>query len=304
MALLLTSPILPGYEWDTECPGKRLTRACRGLLAAGLVSLLAIVVGRAVHDRKTARRVERLRRTAETDRTDVFDPADLDTVPEPVRNYFQNVLREGQEYVGSVQLTQQGRLRPGDADSAWRPFAATQYVTTDPPGFFWDATVRLRPLVDLRIGDSYRDGSGRGNVTLLGLLPLGGDEANPELNEGELLRYLAEAVWYPTALLPSEGVEWAAIDDATAEATLTYGGTTATLTFHFNDDDEVTKVHAEQRPRRVGDGYEPTPWTGHWHDYERRNGMRVPTAGAVVWHLPDGDLTAWRGRVTDISYEQ
>jgi hypothetical protein len=229
--------------------------------------------------------------------------ADLDEVPQPVRDYFANVLRDGQQYVTTAQLEQEGELRPGDADSEWKPFTATQYITTDPPGFLWDATVRFWPLIDLRIGDRYRDGSGRASVSLLGVLPLGGDEANPELDEGELLRYLAEAVWYPTALLPSEGVEWEAVDDDTARATLEYGGVTATLTFHFNEEDEVTKVHAEQRPRRVDDGYEPTPWTGRWHEYETRNGMHVPTAGEVIWHLPDGDMEAWRGRVTNISYD-
>jgi hypothetical protein len=229
---------------------------------------------------------------------------DLDDVPSPVRDYFANVLGDGQQYVNTVHLEQEGELRLGGADSEWKPFTATQYITADPPGFLWDATVRLWPLLDLRIGDLYRGGSGRARVSLLGVLPLGGDEANPALDEGELLRYLAEAVWYPTALLPSEGVEWDAIDDDTAAATLEYGDVTATLTFHFTEDDEVSKVHAERRPRRVDDGYEPTPWTGRWHEYETRNGLRVPTAGEVIWHLPDGDMEAWRGRVTAISYDE
>ena len=292
------------FQWDTERSGTWLTRTFRGLLAAVVIVPIAIVAGRAIHDRKTANHVEKLRRTAETDRNDVFKPADLNEVPEPVRHYFENVLHEDQEYVGTVHLEQQGRLRISDADSAWQPFTATQYITTHPPGFVWDATVRLGSLIDLQITDSYRDGRGRGTVTLLGVLPLGGDEGNPVLNEGELLRYLAEAVWYPTALLPSEGVEWEAIDAATAEATLTYGGTAATLTFHFNDDDEVSKVHAEQRPRRVGDDYEPTPWTGRWGDYVTRNGMRIPTTGEVIWHLPTGDMKAWQGQVSDISYRE
>jgi hypothetical protein len=32
--------------------------------------------------------------------------------------------------------------------------------------------------------------------------------------------------------------------------------------------------------------------------------MRIPMVGEVVWHLPDGDLNAWRGRVTEISYNE
>jgi hypothetical protein len=282
----------------------RRTRVLRGVLGAVVVSLVALVVGRAIRDWNTERETARLRRTADIDRSDLFTMEDLEEVPQPVQDYFANVLRDGQQYVNTAQLEQEGELRPGDADSEWKPFTATQYITTDPPGFLWDATVRFWPLIDLQIVDRYRDGSGRASVSLLGVLPLGGDEANPDLDEGELLRYLAEAVWYPTALLPSEGVEWEAIDDDTAAATLEYGGVTATLTFHFNEEDEVREVHAEQRPRRVDGGYEPTPWTGRWHEYEMRNGIRIPTAGEVIWHLPDGDMEAWRGRVTEISYDE
>ena len=220
-----------------------------------------------------------------------------------MRAYFDRVLEEGQPYVNSVRVDQEGELRPGDASSAWNSFTATQHVTVDPPGFFWDAAVSLAPLVRLRIHDLYRDGDGSASVALSGVVPLGGADPSPELNEAELLRYLAEAVWYPTALLPSEGVRWTAIDDTTAEATLEHGGASASLTVHFDENDLVSKVHADERARQVDGGYEPTPWTGHWHDYELRHGMYVPSAGEVVWHLPDGDMEAWRGRVTAISYD-
>jgi hypothetical protein len=39
----------------------------------------------------------------------------------------------------------------------------------------------------------------------------------PEIAQGELMRFLAEAAWYPTALLPSQGVQWKAIDDFSAK---------------------------------------------------------------------------------------
>jgi hypothetical protein len=54
----------------------------------------------------------------------------------------------------------------------------------------------------------------------------------------------------------------------------------------------------------VAAGYKPTPWTGHWYDYETRNGTLIPTAGEVAWHLLDSDTEAWRGQVTDISYDE
>jgi hypothetical protein len=282
----------------------RLVTDCKRGLAAVAAIVGAWAIGTRLRRRRAASRLRELREPASSGRTGTVTAADFDGLPDPVRAYFENVLEEGQPYVDAVTVEQAGELRPGDATSSWKPFTATQHVTVDPPGFFWHARVRLAPLVGLEIHDLYRNGDGSAAISLFGVVPLGGADPSPELNEAELLRYLAEAVWYPTALLPSAGVQWTAIDEHTAEATLSHGGATATLAFHFDESGDVRKVHAEERARHTGDGYEPTPWTGHWHDYERRNGMRVPTAGAVVWHLPDGDLTAWRGRVTDISYEQ
>ncbi|HUG25440.1 DUF6920 family protein [Piscinibacter sp.] len=47
-------------------------------------------------------------------------------------------------------------------------------------------------------------------------------------------RFFAEMAWYPTALLPSQGVRREAIDDRSANATIVDGRLTLTLVFRFN----------------------------------------------------------------------
>jgi len=277
-----------------------LDRVTRTLIALLIVSFAAIIR----RQRETARRVDELRCPANTGRKGEFTTDDLEGLPAPVRAYFENTLQEGRPYIDSVRLKQDGKLRLGDASSSWRPFTATQHVTVDPPGFFWDASITLVPFVSLRIRDLFRDGDGSAEVSLFGIVPLDRGEPSQELNEAELVRYLAEATWYPTALLPSEGVQWEPIDDRTAKATLDHGDVSASLTFSFNEDDEVTRVHTEERYRRGADGFEPTPWSGYWHSYQRRNGIRIPMEGEVVWHLPDGDLEAWQGQLTEIHYDE
>jgi hypothetical protein len=37
-----------------------------------------------------------------------------------------------------------------------------------------------------------------------------------EIAEGQLMGFFAEAAWYPTALLPGQGVRWEAVDDSSA----------------------------------------------------------------------------------------
>jgi len=270
-------------------------------VAVGAGTLLATVLAvRRWRSRQSRRRVEALHRPAATGRKTAVSPADLDDLPTPVRRYLHSAIPEGRTLVDTARVEQTGQLRTGDASSPWYPFSATHHVTVAPPGFLWDATVRFAPLVTVSVRDSFCDGEGAGAVSLWGVVPLDSAGSSPELVEAELQRYLAEAVWYPTALLPREGVTWEPVDNQRAEATVEHGGVSASLTFAF-DGDEVRRVEGE-RYRRVEGGFDRTPWTGHWDEYERRAGLRIPLSGAVVWGLPEGDLRAWEGRVTDVEY--
>lgn len=267
----------------------------------GVVTLVlaALGVGRWRERRATRRVVDCLLRTeVETPARRRSDET-FDDVPDPVRRYFDAVLPTAGTPAASVRVEQAGTLRTGGAASPWRRFTATHRATVGRPGFVWDARVGVLPFVSVGIRDAFVDCAGSARLSLWSALPISRAASTPELDEAELQRWLAEAVWYPTALLPGNGVVWESVDDHSARATATCGETTASVTFRFDGDDVVEQVHAAHRYRAVDGGFEPTPWTGVWDDYEERAGLRVPTRGTVVWHLPDGAVETWRGRVTD-----
>ena len=274
--------------------------AALALLGAVGVGAAAVRLAEARRDRATADRVDDLLAAADLRSAGTFSADDLDGLPDPVRRYFETVLDEGQSYVRAVRLDQRGEFRLGGATGSWKPLAATQHFTVDQPGFVWDAQIQLFPLVSTRVVDAYAAGEGSLRATVLGAIPVADAEPSPELNEGELLRYLAEAVWFPTALLPSAGVTWEAVEDRSARATITDRGTTATLVFHFDDQDLVERVHAEGRYRAEDDAF--APWTGCFRDYREKNGMAIPTAAEVEWNLPDGDSSYWRASLTEIDH--
>src|ERR687884_130269 len=103
----------------------------------------------------------------------------------------------------------------------------------------------------VRVRDAYVAGQGSMQGKVLSLVPVVNERAKAELNAGALQRYLAEAVWFPTALLPTAGVQWSAIDNRRALATLTDCGTTVSLKFHFNEAGEITGVSTSGRYREV-----------------------------------------------------
>lgn len=277
-------------------------------IVGGLIGFVAIataaflIVSKARLDRDNARRVEALVAKAKPPTDAVFTEADLDGLPAPVRRYFRHVLTEGQPYVTTVRLVQRGDFRLGDVSAPWRPLEATQHFTVNPPGFIWLARIQMAPLLNARVIDAYTDGTGLLRAHVLSAIPVADATPAPELDEGELMRYLAEGAWFPTALLPASGVTWTAVDDRSARATRTDRGHTVSVTVHFSDQDEIERV-VGHRYRDVDGRYELTSWTGHFSNYQVRDGMRIPIDGEVAWNLPEGDLPYWRASIVEIAYD-
>ena len=221
----------------------------------------------------------------------------------PVQRYFRTALTEGQPIVAVVSVEHEGTFNMSETAEQWKPFTSTQRVITRRPGFDWDGRIAMMPGTPVRVHDAYVAGEGILHATLLGLVTLANLRGTPEMAQGELMRFFAEAAWYPTALLPSQGVRWEAIDDRTAKATLKDGDVTVTLLFRFNDAGLIGSVRAEVRGRTVNGAVVPTPWEGRWWGYELREGMRVPVEGEAAWLLPEGPKPYWRGRISKLSYE-
>jgi hypothetical protein len=232
-----------------------------------------------------------------------YDSRELDIVPFPVQRYLRAVLEDGQPIIGIAQFTHRGTFNMGETAPNWRPFSSSQIVTTRPPGFDLDGRVQMVPGLKAFVHDAYVAGEGLLHARLAGLVTVADIQGTPEVAEGELLRYLAETIWYPTALLPGQGVRWTEIDQNSARATLTDAGTTVSLKFLFGPDGLVESIDGDARPRLVDGAVTRTPWRVRVWGYEMRNGVRIPRDGEVAWVLAEGAYPYWRGRIITISYD-
>jgi hypothetical protein len=272
------------------------------LALAGLVLAAANLYGAWRWDAGTRALRERLEASRQPVRPGRFNARELDGLPAPVQRYFRAVLRDGQPMVAAVRMAHAGTFNMSETGEQWKDFTSTQSVVTQRPGFDWDGRIAMLPGLPVRVHDAYVAGEGILHATLLGFVTLADLRGTPEMAQGELMRYFAEAPWYPTALLPSQGVRWEPVDDTSARATLTDGENSATLIFRFDTSGLIASVRAEARGRTVQGKVVPTPWEGRWRNYEVREGARVPTEGEVAWLLPGGAKPYWRGRVTRLDY--
>lgn len=224
-------------------------------------------------------------------------------LPAPVQRYFRTVLKDGQPMIEAVSVDHTGTFNMSESGEQWKPFTSTQRVITQRPGFDWEARIKMMPGLTARVHDAYIAGEGILHATLFGLVSVVNLRGTPDVAKGELIRFFAEAAWYPTALLPGQGVRWEEVDDASAKATLRDGEITLTMLFRFNEKNLIESVRAEARGRTVGGKVIPTPWEGRWKRYERRDGMHIPLEGEAAWMLPEGPKPYWRGRIVSLTYE-
>ena len=232
-----------------------------------------------------------------------YDARELEGLPAPVQRYFRAVLKDGQPIIAAASIEQAGTFNMSETAEAWKPFTAKQRVITQRPGFDWDARIMMFPGFAAHIHDAYVAGNGTLRGAVLGLIPVVNMPDSPDLQQGEFMRYFMEALWYPTALLPSQGVRWQAVDDQSARATLTDGVITLTLTFRFQEDGLIDSARAESRGRLVNGVPSGAPWQGRFWNYAVRHGMRVPLEGEVAWVMPEGIKPYYRGKVTSIAFE-
>ena len=231
---------------------------------------------------------------------DIVQEESILGLPEPVQRHLRYAGIVGKERVNTVRLRQTGNIRQ-KREQSWMPFTAEQYYTTNPPAFLWKASVKFGPIPKFTVRDKYYQGKGNMQVKLFSLFKVV-DAVGPEIDQGTLVRYLNEAMWFPSVYL-EDYIEWEALDSNTAKATMSYGGVTASAILYFGDQGEITNFVAERYMSTDGESRLET-WSTPITGYGEIRGIRMPMKGYAAWSLSDGEFEYIQISVEDIVYNQ
>lgn len=273
------------------------------LVAAVVLALTggvaAVVLGQRGFTRLVRDDVAALQAHAAPAPAGVVTDAMLLDLPEPVQRYLRYSGVVGKPLVSTVHLKQTGQMRlsPGQP---WMPLTAEQYFSVRPPAFVWDGTLRRGPFPFARGRDMHFDGAGHMLIKAGGVVTVA-DARGPEMDQGALMRYLSELIWFPTAFL-GEHIAFEPLDETSVRVTLTDQGRRVSGTMHFDGEGRFTRFVA-QRYRSVDGGYELTTWAADALEYGERGGLMLPVRTQATWALPDGDFTYIDLTVTEVAYE-
>ena len=226
----------------------------------------------------------------------VVEARDLATLPAPVQRWLEVSGVVGHARAATVRLKQRGELRTGP-DKPWMPVEAEQYFSVDPPGFVWRVHAKMARVPPIAGRDRYTAGRGHMLIKVASLFAVA-DAAGPEIDQGALLRYLGEIVWFPSAAL-SNTITWSAIDDHSARATMRYGDVTASMIYNFDDRGRVAQQTAERYMTGAGPA-RLERWVIPVTEWRKFCGIEVPSRGDAVWKLPEGDFNYYRWEIVDI----
>mmetsp|Transcript_21352 Transcript_21352/g.40570 ORF Transcript_21352/g.40570 Transcript_21352/m.40570 type:complete len:312 (-) Transcript_21352:45-980(-) len=245
-------------------------------------------------------------------------------LPPVVKRYLAKVLSSDSDDLDEIRKIKALHMHQTGTillEGKWHPFRAIQTMSASHSnvGFLWDATVLLQvqsppmgefPFNGLDIPVSVRDAFVRGvgdlDARLLRVVTLAHVENSPDINEGELMRWVAEACLIPTALLPSDVLSWEAVaaepQQARIHFTDIHSNTKADLLISFDHDDLLRSVEG-MRAKSVGNNkFEHAKWKGRMLEYQTHDGMLLPLKMEAGWVSDDKLDIYWKGEAVDFNF--
>lgn len=223
---------------------------------------------------------------------------DLAGLPAPVARSLRYSGVVGGPVPHGVSLTQTGQIRSAE-DKPWMRFTASETYSVAEPAFEWSAALRIGGLKLGKAVDTLSAGRGRIHVRLVGLIDVV-DATGPEMNQGALMRWLNETIWFPQVWATGL-ITWEPVDETSAVASLESHGLGVTAEFRFDSTGRVVDFVAD-RYREVEGEYHLTRWSTPITGYSSFEGIELPSVGSAVWALPNHDLEYIRITVNTIDH--
>jgi Family of unknown function (DUF6544) len=216
----------------------------------------------------------------------VVTQAHLAGLPPAAQRYlrFMGVTGGPPDWSFLAHITGRFRLRPG---MPWLRCEAWQYSTCPTVTRLFHMRLSAAGLLRMTGRDAYALGSGRMRGTLAGLVTVA-DAQGRQTSESELVTYLNDAVLLAPSMLLALPVRWAPGDDGSFDITLEDSGHRVTARVFLDERGAPADFSTEDRWCALPGGLVRARWTTPVDGWRHVNGRWLPSAGAAIWHLPEG----------------
>jgi len=231
---------------------------------------------------------------------ELFTLEDIALLPLPVQKYFIHC-----QFIGKPKMTHL-KATFKDVDFSLgrgKPTIKIDYVqhngVAKPQRLAYiDSSLYGIPFEGL---DSFLGGVGSMKGRIAKLFTLF-DQRGVDMDRASLVTFLAEALFVPSAALQPY-IQWEALDDKHAKATIEAYGLSASGIFTFSEEGEMESFTTDDRMATGMDGKkEQVRWTAILSDYQMQGDLLLPSTLQAVWNYPQGDLLYFDGKGVSIEY--
>ncbi len=212
---------------------------------------------------------------------------ELEHLPEPARRYFvfMGVVGGPRDRAVRAHFTGRFRRKPGSFTSC----EAWQYTSGADVSRIFHMRLRYAGIVPLLARDTYIDGRGR-MLGRLGDLVTVVDGQGPELDTGELVTYLNDAILYAPGLILGPEARFAEVDAAHFDVTFTDRGRSVTARVNVGADGAPREFSTYDRYYQpdLKSPMERTQWRTPVETMVSLRGRRFVSRARAVWQLGAG----------------
>jgi hypothetical protein len=228
--------------------------------------------------------------------SELIQEADIQALPEPLQKYLRYTGVLNTPKVKSMRIVFDGEMR--DKGKEWFIFRSVQYN-------FFDEPTRLFFMKARMFGTTvsgyhrYQKASASMDIRLFGLMPIV-QVRGTEMNKAETVTVFNDMCIMAPASLIDKRLQWEAIDERSVKGIFTNGANKISAILYFNEIGQLVNFISGDRydVRDMKQYRFSTPMK----DYQRINGINVPTYGEAIWHYPEGEFVYGKFKLVSIEY--
>ncbi len=221
-----------------------------------------------------------------TPSSEIVEERSVAQLPAPVGDYMRFMGVVGQPRDASLRASFSALFRrsPG----AWLPCEVLQYDQRLPIARVFMMRLSLGGLLPVIVRDNYLNGHGTLRAKAFDVLSVAEGHGS-ELDVGELVTYLNDAILMAPSLLLGPETTWSAVDARTFDVQLTDGPTSVKARVWL--DERGAPVTFSTRDRffdAPGGKRVRTEWRTPIEGWQKVGARQLPTRAHAVWMLPTG----------------
>lgn len=218
--------------------------------------------------------------------TAVVTEAQLESLPAPVRRYmrFMGVVGRPRDWSLRARFTARFRLDRG----RWLKCEVLQYDTRLQVSRAFYMQLSLKGLLPVTVRDTYVEGRGTMQAKAFDAFTVV-EGKGPEIDVGELVTYLNDAILMAPSLLLGPEVTWREVDANCFDVTLHDRTLSVSARVWLDEQGAPRDFSTTDRFFQMPNGKSVrTEWRTPVTGFQAFDGRKLPRHAQAVWQLPDG----------------